>query len=93
MPDGRITMAVRDELQLLDPDDVCALLKVTKDWLYDQVQAERIPYRRLNNRQLRFRPSEIRDYIEGTWTPPVIEREPAPEWEPAAPRRGRPRKN
>lgn len=87
-----ITAAVRDELQLLDADDVCALLKVKKDWLYDQVQADRFPHLRLGNRQLRFRPTEIQDYLAGTWTPPEIQHEPAPEWEPA-PRRGRPRKN
>jgi hypothetical protein len=31
----------------VDPDDVCALRKVTKGWLYDQVQARRIPHVRL----------------------------------------------
>ena len=42
---------------LMTPDNVCALLKVTKDWLYDQVQARRIPHVRLG-RHLRFRRSE-----------------------------------
>jgi excisionase family DNA binding protein len=47
---------------LITPDDVCALLKVTKDWLYDQVQARRIPHVRLG-RHLRFRRSEVLDYV------------------------------
>jgi excisionase family DNA binding protein len=49
--------------ELMTPDDVCDLLKVTKDWLYDQVQARRIPYVRLG-RHLRFRHAEVLAYID-----------------------------
>ena len=48
---------------LMTPDDVCALLKVTKDWLYDQVQTRRIPHVRLG-RHLRFRRAELLNYVE-----------------------------
>jgi excisionase family DNA binding protein len=48
--------------ELMTPDDVRDLLKVTKDWLYDQVQARRIPYIRLG-RHLRFRHAEVLAYI------------------------------
>lgn len=47
---------------LMTPDEVCALLKVTKDWLYDQVQARRIPHVRLG-RHLRFSRLEVLDYV------------------------------
>lgn len=85
-----LTESVRAELELLTPDEVCGLLKVKRDWLYDQVQEGRIPHLRMG-RRLRFRPSEIQDWLSGTWVAPV--REDATET-PAEvrPRRGRPRK-
>ena len=48
--------------ELVTPDDVCDLLKVTKDRLYDQVQARRIPHIRLG-RKLRFRRAEVLAHI------------------------------
>jgi excisionase family DNA binding protein len=51
---------MRDDL--MTPDEVCALLKVTKDWLYDQVQARQIPHVRLGL-HLRFRRSEVLDCV------------------------------
>jgi excisionase family DNA binding protein len=47
---------------LMTPDEVCAYLRVTKDWLYDQVQARRIPHLRLG-RHLRFLRTEIHEYL------------------------------
>ena len=47
---------------LMTPDDVCDLLKVNKGWLYDQVEARRIPHVRLR-RHLRFRRTEVLDYV------------------------------
>lgn len=65
--------------ELMTPDDVCDLLKVTKDWLYDQVQARRIPHIRLG-RHLRFRHAEMLAHIaansvseEGGEVSPVAE--------------------
>lgn len=49
--------------ELLTPDEVCAYLKINKDWLYDQVEARRFPHIRLG-RQLRFRRSELDDFLD-----------------------------
>jgi excisionase family DNA binding protein len=52
------------DLSLLTADDVCALLRVKKSWLYDTVEAGAIEVIRLG-RQLRFRPSAISAYLAG----------------------------
>ena len=51
------------DLDLLTPDDVCALLKVKKSWLYDAVEDGAIEAIRLG-KQLRFRPSALVRYLE-----------------------------
>jgi excisionase family DNA binding protein len=51
------------DLDLLTPDDVCALLKVKKSWLYDTVENGAIEVIRLG-KQLRFRPSALVRYLE-----------------------------
>jgi excisionase family DNA binding protein len=51
------------DLDLLTPDDVCALLKVKKSWLYDAVENGAIEAIRLG-KQLRFRPSALVRYLE-----------------------------
>ncbi len=51
------------DLDLLTPDDICALLKVKKSWLYDAVEDGSIETIRLG-KQLRFRPSAIIRYLE-----------------------------
>lgn len=53
----------RWDLDLLTPDDVCALLKVKKSWLYDTVENGAIEVIRLG-KQLRFRPSALIRYLE-----------------------------
>ncbi len=53
----------RWDLDLLTPDDVCALLKVKKSWLYDTVESGAIEVIRLG-KQLRFRPSALMHYLE-----------------------------
>ena len=50
------------DLDLLTPDDVCALLKVKKSWLYDTVESGAIESIRLG-KQLRFRASAIASYL------------------------------
>jgi len=52
------------EDQLLTVDDVCAWFKVTRDWVYDEVEAGRLPYLRLGRKHLRFLYSELKDYLE-----------------------------
>ena len=56
------------DLDLLTPDDVCALLKVKKSWLYDTVESGAIEAIRLG-KQLRFRPSALKRYLDAS-TPP-----------------------
>jgi excisionase family DNA binding protein len=51
------------DLDLLTPDDVCALLKVKKSWLYDAVENGALEAIRLG-KQLRFRPSALTRYID-----------------------------
>jgi excisionase family DNA binding protein len=53
----------RWDLDLLTPDDVCALLKVKKSWLYDTVETGAIEVIRLG-KQLRFRPSALIRYLD-----------------------------
>ena len=52
----------RWDLDLLTPDDVCALLKVKKSWLCDAVENGAIEVIRLG-KQLRFRPSALIRYL------------------------------
>lgn len=49
-------------LDLLTAEDVCALLKVKKSWLYDTVEAGAIEVIRLG-KQLRFQPAAISAYL------------------------------
>ena len=51
------------DLDLLTPDDVCALLKVKKSWLYDTVESGALEAVRLG-KQLRFRPSALARYLD-----------------------------
>ena len=51
------------DLDLLTPDDVCALLKVKKSWLYDAVENGALEAVRLG-KQLRFRPSVLLRYLK-----------------------------
>jgi len=57
------TQGPRWDLDLLTPDDVCALLKVKKSWLYDAVENGALEAIRLG-KQLRFRPSALLRYLE-----------------------------
>jgi len=51
------------DLDLLTPDDVCAMLKVKKSWLYDAVESGALEAIRLG-KQLRFRPSALIRYLD-----------------------------
>ena len=52
------------DLELLTVADVCALFQVTKDWIYDEVEAGRLPYVRLGRKHLRFRRQDLVGYLE-----------------------------
>jgi len=49
--------------ELLTVEELCAWFKVTKDWVYDEAEAGRLPYVRLGRRHLRFRRTDLEDYI------------------------------
>ena len=55
------------DLELLTPDEVCALLKVKRSWLYDTVESGRLEAVRLG-KQLRFRPAAVARYLDGAGT-------------------------
>src|SRR4051794_14114965 len=49
--------------ELLTVDDVCAWFQVTRDWVYDEVEAGRLPFLRLGRKNLRFDRSELAGYL------------------------------
>lgn len=59
------TLGALTDLDLLTPDDVCALLKVKKSWLYDTVESGALETVRLG-KQLRFRPSAVAHYLDAS---------------------------
>lgn len=52
-----------EPLELLTPDELAGLLKVKVSWIYDQVEAGRLPVLRLN-RRLRFRRGDVSAFLE-----------------------------
>jgi excisionase family DNA binding protein len=48
---------------LLTVDDVCGWFRVTKDWVYDEVEARRLPFVRLGRKHLRFRTKDLQVYL------------------------------
>ena len=49
---------------MLTVEELCAWFKVSKDWVYDEVEAHRLPYVRLGRRHLRFRRRELQRYLD-----------------------------
>jgi excisionase family DNA binding protein len=49
--------------EILTVDQVCTWFQVTRDWVWDEVEAGRLPYVRLGKRHLRFRRSQLEDYL------------------------------
>lgn len=62
MPEPDVPLA--NDLELLTVADVCNLFRVTKDWIYDEVEAGRLPYVRLGRKHLRFRRHDLIGYLE-----------------------------
>lgn len=50
--------------RLLTVNDVCEWFAVTKDWVYDEVEAGRLPYLRLGRKHLRFRRADLVAYLD-----------------------------
>lgn len=57
-------MTTLDTLDLLTPEQLAELWKVKISWIYDQVEAGRLPVLRLG-RRLRFRASDVAEFLEG----------------------------
>lgn len=51
------------DIGLLDVDDLAALWKVNKQWIYDHVERGNLPHLKLG-RHLRFRPSDLAGMLE-----------------------------
>ena len=51
------------EQRLLTVEDVCRWFAVTKDWVYDEVEAGRLPFIRLGRKHLRFQKHELDRYL------------------------------
>jgi excisionase family DNA binding protein len=49
--------------ELLTVDDVCAWFQVTRDWVYDEVEAGLLPFLRLGRKHLRFDRGELVGYL------------------------------
>lgn len=60
-----MTIASMESLELLTPDELAGLLKVKVSWIYDQVEAGRLPVLRLN-RRLRFRHADVEAFLDET---------------------------
>lgn len=63
----RDMIAGSEPLELLTPDELAGLLKVKVSWIYDQVEAGRLPVLRLN-RRLRFRRGDVHAFLEQSLT-------------------------
>ena len=50
--------------KLLEAQDVAEMIGMTKDWVYAEVRADRIPHVKLG-RYVRFRAEAIDDWIRG----------------------------
>lgn len=49
---------------LLTADQVCEWFNVTRDWVYDEVEAGRLPFIRLGRRTLRFQGAALTAYLD-----------------------------
>jgi excisionase family DNA binding protein len=57
--------------EMLTVEELCSWFKVSKDWVYDEVEAHRLPYVRLGRRHLRFRRRELEQYLNARSLQPM----------------------
>jgi excisionase family DNA binding protein len=60
-----------DADDLLTVAEVCAWFKVQASWVYDEVQADRLPFVRLGRQHLRFRRGDLRAFLAARTRQPV----------------------
>jgi excisionase family DNA binding protein len=58
---------------LMDMDELCAYLKVSKQWVYERTHLKEIPYIKLSNKELRFHKKDIDRWLDSLKTPAVYE--------------------
>ncbi len=56
---------------LMNTNDLCAYLKVSKQWVYERTHLKLIPHIKLSNKELRFRKKDIDAWLESKKTPVV----------------------
>lgn len=54
---------------LMDIDQLCDYLKVTRQWVYERTHLYEIPFIKLSNKMLRFRKKEIDKWLDARKTP------------------------
>jgi excisionase family DNA binding protein len=60
-----------NDLGLWTADDVADYLKVSRSWVYHRAESGRLPHVKVGGALLRFKPSEIRAFIETSSTEPA----------------------
>lgn len=67
--------------ELLTVKDVCAWFKVPSSWVYDEVEAGRLPYIRIGRQSLRFSRRELLLFLRARSHQP-LQRRPRPPRSP-----------
>jgi excisionase family DNA binding protein len=60
-------------INLMDIKELCAYLRVSKQWVYERTHLKEIPYIKLSNKELRFRKKDIDHWLDSLKTPAVNE--------------------
>ena len=55
--------------ELMDIDQLCEYLKVTRQWVYERTHLYEIPFIKLSNKVLRFKRKEIDKWLDTRKTP------------------------
>jgi excisionase family DNA binding protein len=58
---------------VMDVKGLCAYLKVTEKWVYEQTHVKAIPHYKLTNKVLRFRRSDVDKWLERLRTPALAD--------------------
>jgi excisionase family DNA binding protein len=56
---------------LMDINELCAYLNVSKQWVHERTHLKEIPYIKLSNKQLRFRKKDVDRWLDSRNTPAV----------------------
>lgn len=59
---------------LLTVEDVAAWFRVHRSWVYDEVEAGRLPFVRLGRQHLRFRRAELQQFLQARSRQPLLRR-------------------